>query len=356
MTRIDPVALLIDLVRVPSPSGQEAELVDAVHAWARAASLPAERLGRNLVIRVGRGKGGRLLYNSHLDTVVPTPTWETDPFSPAVTGERIVGLGANDAKGCVAAMLCAVAEASASGRIPGELVLALTVDEELDVGRSGGLESILDRLGPLDAAVIGEPTGLDICRAQKGRLLLEATTAGVARHSAHAEQVDGDNAVVEAARAICALERWDPGDGDRFLGRTTCQVTTIRGGEKSNIVPDRCVFCLDLRTADQRSPAELVASLEQVTGAAIRVLGDPLMPFETDEQARIVQAARTARPKARVIASSTMSDGVWTAHLPTIKIGPGQTERSHTAGEYVTVQEIQDGVLFYEKLLYAYFA
>ncbi len=349
MTNIDPIGLLETLVGIPSVSENEEQVANAVHAWALEHGLRAERAFRNVVIRLGEGNGKRLLLNSHLDTVAPVDSWQTDPFSPVRDGDRIIGLGANDAKGCVTAMLAAAAKLNDSD-IPGEVILALTVEEETG-GAKNGLMNLLPTLGNLDAVVIGEPTDLAICVAQKGLLILEVETAGVARHAAHAHRIGGANATVEAARAIVALADWKPGPDHSLLGPTTCQITTIEGGTKRNVIPDRCVFCLDIRTVPGVSTEELIDDVRERTGAEVHVRSDRMEPFETDEGAGIVLAARRARPNAEIIASATMSDAVWTRHLPTIKMGPGRTERSHTAGEYITKDELLDGVAFYEQLV-----
>jgi acetylornithine deacetylase len=351
---MDPVPLLEQLVSIPSISGQEKQLADQIWTIATQRGLRTERRGRNLVITAGRSGGKRLLFNTHLDTVAPVASWKTDPFTPVATDLGIIGLGANDAKGCIASMLCAV-HRSAQTDLPGEVVLALTVDEEIEEVNEG-LEILIGELGKLDAAVIGEPTDLDICRAQKGRIVLEVETSGRARHAAHAHKIGGKNAVVEAAKAIVALQGWKPNEDHPLLGSPTCEVTTVTGGEKQNVIPDRCLFCLDIRTTNDTPASHFVPTIEAITGGIVHIVSDRLKPFETDENADIVKAAKTARPGAAVVASSTMSDAVWTRHLPTVKIGPGKTERSHTAGEYITLDELNQGVAFYEKLIHAYFA
>lgn len=351
MTQPDPFELLVRLVAIPSPSGEEAALAAFVLAWARSHGIDAEPRGRNVVARVGRRGGPRLLFNSHLDTVAPVAGWPHDPFSPRVEGDRLSGLGANDAKGCVAAMLCAVASLAPEA-IDGEVVLALTVDEE--VGGGEGLQAIVHDLDPFSAAVIGEPTGLDLCCAQKGLLILEVETSGEARHAAHAHRLPGRNAVVEAARAIGRLDGLRPGRTDPLLGPTTCHVTTIAGGTRRNVIPDRCTFTLDVRTVDADAAEEVVTVVREVSGGAVRVVSDRLKPVSTDPCAAIVQAALRVRPGAEVLGSATLSDAVWTRHRPTVKVGPGQSERSHTAGEFVTRDELEAGMGFYRRLATEY--
>jgi acetylornithine deacetylase len=246
-------------------------------------------------------------------------------------------------------MLCAVT--GLGDRLPkGEVVLALTVDEEIG-GGGDGLEKLIHELGPLDAAVIGEPTNLDICCAQKGLLILEVETSGVARHAAHAHRLPGPNAIQEAARAIAALDGFSPGPEHPLLGPTTCHVTTVEGGTRRNVIPDRCVFCLDIRTVDDDDAGDIVDEVRTMTGAEVRIFSDRLKALNTDPDSVLAQAAVRARSESQIIGSATLSDAVWTRHMPTIKVGPGRTERSHTAGEFVTRSELEAGVVFYARLI-----
>jgi acetylornithine deacetylase len=350
----DPVELLKELVATPSLSGEEAALAELIVKRARDWGLSPGMMGRNVVIRVGADEGPHLLMNSHLDTVAPVAAWSHDPFDPQEIDGRISGLGANDAKGCVAALLGAVA-GIADRWLPGQVVLALTVDEEIG-GGGEGLEQLIGELGPLDAAVIGEPTSLDICCAQKGLLILEVETHGDARHAAHAHRLPGVNAIEEAANAISALGDWDPGPEHPLLGPSTCHVTTVDGGTRRNVIPDRCTFCVDIRTVDDASVPGFVDQMRSLTGAEVRVRSDRLKSFSTDPDSSIARAARRARPDSEIIGSATLSDAVWTRHLPTVKVGPGHTERSHTADEYITRSELEEGVVFYLRLIEEYLA
>ncbi|MBW2458282.1 MAG: M20/M25/M40 family metallo-hydrolase, partial [Deltaproteobacteria bacterium] len=290
MSTLDPQALLDSLIRIRSVSGEEDAIGAAIFELAQEAGLAVERAGRNLVLKLGEGNGKRLLLNSHLDTVPPATGWTTDPFVPALEDGRITGLGANDAKGCVAAMLAAFSRLSGSGFRPdGEIVLALTVEEE--TGGGAGLEKLLPELEPLSAAVIGEPTDLEICCAQKGLLILKVEAEGLARHAAHVQAIEGPNAVVEAARGILALEGWSPGPDHPLLGPLTCAVTTIEGGSRRNVIPDACTFFLDIRTHPDCSTAEIAAAVEARTGAKVSVFSDRMQPFATDTDEAITRAA-----------------------------------------------------------------
>jgi len=229
----------------------------------------------------------------------------------------------------------------------------LTVEEET-CATGEGLPKLLPELGDFDGVVVGEPTDLGICLAQKGLLVLEVQAAGLARHAAHAHRITGPNAIVEAARGILALEDGRLGPSHPVLGPVTCQVTTISGGTRRNVIPDRCVYALDIRTVPGFDTKALTGLVEERTGAPVRVISDRFQPFETDADEEIVQAALRANPSAAVGGSETMSDAVWTRRFPTIKVGPGSTDRSHTAGEFIKLDELFAGTRFYERLIRAF--
>jgi acetylornithine deacetylase len=334
------------LVETSSPSGHEEPLVDALESWLRARGAVPRRLGRNLVLEAGSGARG-LLLNSHLDTVPACAGWTRAPLAWTREGERLYGLGANDAKASVATMIAAflaIAPAlDAAGR--GRLVLALTCDEETG---GQGLEAILRELPPFDAALVGEPTGLSLCIAQKGLLVLNVTSQGEACHVAHADRLQATNAIEVAARDILALRALRLGRVHELLGPVSMHPTVIRAGERHNVIPDRCEWTIDLRTTPAYTHDELVARVRAALRSEVRVKSDRLRPLATDAAAAIVQSCRRARPSASLVGSATLSDAAHLAHVPVVKVGPGETERSHRADEFVLVHELVEGAAFYE--------
>jgi acetylornithine deacetylase len=350
------VALLARLVATPSVSGAEGAAADLVMAEAAAAGFRPERAGHNVWFTWGE-RAPRLLLNSHIDTVPPCDGWSADPFVPRFDGTRLVGLGANDAKGPVAALLLAARALRQEGYVPpGTLIFALTAGEE--TGKDG-LATILDHLGPLDAAVNGEPTSLLPCTAQRGILVLRCEARGVSGHVAHAGQpvaagaAPPDNAIHQAARDIARLA------GMHFpvhplLGEPRLQVTTIEGGLSLNQVPDRCVFHVDLRTTPdldhERTAAEIAAALE----SDVTIRSARYRPKETPASAPIVRAALEAAGVATPVGSRTASDWAFLGDVPTVKIGPGDTHRSHRPDEYLTVEELRRGARVYAALAKGY--
>ncbi|MBU8899770.1 peptidase M20 [Corallococcus sp. H22C18031201] len=346
-----PEELLTALVATPSVSGDEARLADTVSTWAEGWGARVHRQGHNVWFSVGSGPR-RLLVNSHLDTVKPCAGWSTEPHVPVWKDDALYGLGANDAKGCVASMLLTartfLSEGAPAG---GELVFAFTAEEETG---GKGLGTMLSELGPLDAAVVGEPTGLKPCTAQRGMLLLKCVAHGRSGHVAHAHANGADNAIHRAARDIHVLsELRFP--AHELLGEARPQVTQVSGGISRNQVPDQCEFFVDLRTTPGMDHAQVAQHVAGVLESDVRVHSARYLPKSTSASEAIVRAAVTASGVGPV-GSSTASDWAFLGSVPTVKVGPGDTHRSHQANEFLTRAELEAGIAFYGSLLRGYFA
>lgn len=343
-----PAELLENLVATPSVSGEEKALADWFGDWLAEQGFCVQRSGNNLWFSVGSG-GPRLLLNSHLDTVPACDGWTREPWVPAREGDRLYGLGANDAKGCVAAMTAAALALARHPEAPGgEVMFAFTAEEETG---GAGIATILDRLGPLDAAVVGEPTGLAACTAQRGMLLLKCTAHGTPGHVAHG--IGEGNAIHAAAADIARLAalRWPP---HPVLGEMRAQVTQVAGGRRRNQVPDTCEFFVDLRTTPDVAHEELADWLDTELVSEVAVHSQRYRPRATDSDAPIVRAALAAGATGPV-GSATASDWAFLGALPAVKLGPGDTRRSHTADEYLTLGELEAGATLYTALITHYF-
>jgi acetylornithine deacetylase len=346
------LALHRDLVEIPSVSGEEARIAAFVEAYLRDRGAAVRRLGNNLVATAGRGP--RLLLNSHLDTVPPAAGWSREPWRAASEDGRVYGLGSNDAKASVAAMMTALCEVAAGGG-PCEVTLLLAAEEETGGEGTERVWPLLRREGLRpEGVVVGEPTGLDIARAQKGLLILELLAEGDACHSAHARALGARNAIRTLAGDIAALEAVDLGPEHPLLGATTLEPTLLRAGERRNMVPGEASLYLDLRTVPGVAPEELTARVRRAVKSRVRVHSDRLRPTECPSDAAILAAARAARPEARVTGSRTMSDMVFFEGAPAIKCGPGESDRSHRPDEYVLEREVALGARFYVRLIQAF--
>ncbi len=347
---------LLRYVATPSVSREEGPLADLIAGELERAGLSVRRAGHNLWCEVGDTPRPRLLLNSHLDTVPPGRGWDHDPHQPQVVDGRISGLGANDAKGCVTAMIEAVLATWVRLRrgeaLGGTVVLALTAEEETS---GQGLGTIKPQLDPLDAALVGEPTGLVPMIAQRGLLILRGVARGRTAHPANTPPDRAENAIMMAARDLVRLREFDWGPAHPLLGACHGNVTRITGGIANNVIPDACEFILDVRTTPLESHAALTARLRGVLESEVVVYSDRLVPVETPPDAEIVAAICRARPGAQPSGSRTMSDMVYLADTPAVKIGPGESPRSHTPNEYITADELHAGAATYERIIREYY-
>ena len=346
------LALHRAITEIRSVSGEEAELADFLGDLLARNGVRVERLGNSLLATLGCGPV--LLFDTHLDTVPPAPGWTRDPWRVEVADGRVYGLGSNDAKASVAAMTAAFL-AFREAELPFTLALALVEGEET---RGTGTEAVLAELArrgtPPTAAVVGEPTGLDLAVAQKGLLVLELVAHGDACHAAHAAALGAANAARRLAHDLVALEEVDLGPPHPRLGPVTLEPTQLRAGTARNVVPGEATAVLDVRTVPGLRERELVERIERAVAGEVRVLSDRLKPRETDDDCPLVEAARRARPEAQLFGSATLSDLVFLEGIPAVKCGPGRTERSHTPDEYVLESEVLAGARFYARLVRAY--
>jgi acetylornithine deacetylase len=351
------LALHRALVEVSSVSGEEAAAADLVEARLRRYGLAPQRLGDTLLVLAGGAPDEPrpvLLLDTHLDTVPPAPGWTRDPWQATVEDGRVYGLGANDAKASAAAMTAAFL-AFRHVELPFTLALALVEGEET---RGTGTQAVLAELArrglPLEGAVIGEPTGLDLALAQKGLVVLQLVARGDACHAAHAAALGAANAARRLARDLVALEGIDFGPPHERLGAITLEPTEVRAGTARNVLPGEATAVLDVRTTPALPVAEVVRRVAAAVAGEVRVLSDRLRPRETAADAPLVEAGRRARPEARLVGSPTLSDMALLDGVPAVKCGPGRSERSHTPDEYVLESEVLDGARFYTRLIGAY--
>lgn len=345
------------MVRFPSLSHKEGPLADFVEQTARAAGLTVGRLDNNVWASLGDGDE-TLLLASHLDVVPPSADHPHPPFEPTCIDGRVYGRGTVDAKASGAAMLGALIGLARDGyRPPGRVVVALTACEETGGGYNG-LEALRPHLPPLSAALVGEPTGLRPCLAQKGLLILTATAHGQTAHAARAHL--GDNALTRMARDLVRLDAFAFERRDALLGRPTVTATTIEGGTAKNVVPDRCTVTLDVRSTPAYTHAELTALLADALESRVEVYSDRLVPCATPAGSPIAHASQQALTHLGLdptpFGSPTASDWIFLADVPAVKIGPGRSELSHTADEHVEAAEVEQAVAVYRSLVQHFFA
>ena len=340
--------LLEFLVSTPSISGNENEIATNLSGILSEEGFRIQREGNSIWFTLGKRVRPHLLLLSHLDTVPPCAGWNSDPFKAQFEDGKIMGLGANDAKGSVAAMILAAREIE-HGDSDGSITFAFVADEE----RGGeGIRTIKPKLGHIDAAVVGEPTGLHVCTAQRGLLILRCTAHGKASHAAHAHL--GENAIYKAARDISRLAAMEF-EGHENLGPTRAEVTQIAGGLARNQVPDRCEFFVDLRTTPNLDHATVADEIGAKLESEVAIHSHRYEPVGTNVSEVVVRAALEAANASAGIGSVTTSDWAFLKGIPAVKVGPGDTNRSHRPNEYLLLSELKEGTAFYSRFIHTYF-
>lgn len=352
--RHEVVQLHKDLVSIPSLSGEERAAADYIQSYVADQGIEAGRVDDNVFFWIGDGTN-TLLLNTHLDVVPPSADHRFDPFDPVEQDGRIYGRGSVDAKASAASMTAALLSLARDGFTPkeGRVLVALTTCEETG-GDYNGLESLRPHLPSISAALVGEPTNLRPCVAQKGLLILNATAHGRSAHAARSHL--GENAIERAARDISRCANLVFNREDPFLGVPSITVTTIQGGSARNVVPDSCRFTLDIRSTPAYTHDELTEMVDEALESEIEVHSRRIVPVSTPLDARIVQSCLSALPDTEPFGSPTASDWIFLSDVPTVKIGPGSSELSHTGAEHIEVKELEEAVDAYRGIITEYFA
>lgn len=347
----ESIELLKAMIAIPSVSRDEVAVADMLQSRLAGWGLPVNRKGNNLWVREQACSAGKpvVLLNSHIDTVKPAAGYTRDPFTPAVEDGKLYGLGSNDAGGPLVSLLALFRYLTSSDEErPFTLVFAASAEEEVS-GRNG-LESILPEIGNVDLAIVGEPTGMQPAVAEKGLMVLDCTAFG---KSGHAARNEGVNAIYQALPAIEWFRSRTFDRVSQFLGPVKMSVTQIEAGTQHNVVPDTCRFVVDVRVNELYSNTELLGLIKRecpVAQMPVNIqerstrLGSSRIPMDHPIVARALSLG------LKPFGSPTMSDQ---ALMPftSIKIGPGQSSRSHTADEFIGLDEIRDGVRTYVSLL-----
>jgi acetylornithine deacetylase len=334
--------ILERLVSIESPSGSEGPAADALTAIVQEAGLTVERLDNNVWFSIGTG-AKTLLLNSHLDIVPASEGHPYPPFEATVVDGWLYGRGAVDAKGSVASMTAAILSLHAEGWRPdgGRVLGAFTACEESGWPYNG-LEVTRPHLPPVSAAIVGEPTDLEPCVAQKGK-------------SAHAARPHlGDNAVVKASRDVVTLSEFQPDRVHPELGMVTVTPTVMNGGTARNVIPDLCSVHVDVRSTPAYTHDELVALIRAQVESDVAIHSDRLIPVDTRPEEDIVRAA-VAASGGKPFGSPTASDWIFLSDVPTVKMGPGSSNLSHTAAERMNLAELNRAVDVYRNTILRYF-
>lgn len=350
------IDLLKKMIATPSTSRDEMAVADLLHDYLSVeCGLEVHRSGNNnWVIADGFDpKRPTLLLNSHCDTVKPVVTWTKDPFTPTeetVENElserletRLYGLGSNDAGAPLVSLLHVFLLLK---DLPQKYNLIFLASCEEEVSGKNGIESVLPQLPKIDLAVVGEPTGMHAAVAEKGLIVLDGVAHG---KSGHAARNEGINAIYIALDAIQKLKEYKFEKESETLGPVKITVSVINAGTVHNVVPDQCTFVVDVRSTDAYSNQEIVARLQQlVAPVELTPRSTRLQPSGIGQEHPLVQRVKTLGRKT--FGSPTLSDQALLS-CQSIKIGPGDSARSHTADEYICHDEIREAIQLYFTLL-----
>lgn len=337
------IELLKSMVAIPSFSREETAVADFMEGWMKEHGLPVKRKGCNLWIDADPGSDKPvLLLNGHIDTVRPAGGYTRDPFTPSEENGCIYGLGTNDDGGSVVALLGAFLELSKKEQ-PYHLVYSVTAEEEV-CGRNG-IELIIDEIGPVALGIIGEPTGMQMAVAEKGLMVLDCTAHG---KSGHAARNEGVNAIYKALEDIEWFSTYQFEKVSPFLGPVKMSVTMVNAGTQHNVVPDTCTFVVDVRSNGLYSNQEILDFVKESVSSDVKERSTRLNSSQIDLSHPVVQ--RGVSLGLEPFGSPTTSNQA-VLHFTTLKIGPGQSSRSHTADEFIRIEEITSSIGVFVSLL-----
>jgi acetylornithine deacetylase len=338
------ITLLQELISTPSFSREEDKTADIIENFLQKRGIQTFRHGNNIWAKNNyfTERLPTILLNSHHDTVKPVKAWTRDPFSPDIVEDKLYGLGSNDAGGCLVALMATFCNFY-NKKLPFNLVLLASAEEEIS-GR-GGVEAVLSDLPPITVGIVGEPTLTQMAVAEKGLMVMDGIARGKAGHAAREE---GINAIYLALEDIERLRNFQFEKKSDLLGAVKMSVTQIEAGTQHNVVPDECRFVVDVRTNECYTNVEIWDIIKQnlkseITPRSMRLnsskiaLNHPLI-------LRGIELGLT------YYGSPTLSDQALMS-FPTLKIGPGDSARSHTADEFIFLSEIEAGMKIYTQLL-----
>ena len=339
------IELLKLLISTQSFSGEEGKVADLMNHYLTSRGIKTQRYLNNVwaVNEDFDPKKPTVLLNSHLDTVRPNTGYTRNPFEPTVEGDKLFGLGSNDAGGCLVSLAATFTHFYHQTGMKYNIVFAATAEEE-NSGKNG-LECVLPLLPPIDFAIVGEPTQMHLAVAEKGLMVLDCVAHG---KSGHAARNEGVNAIFKAIEDIEWLNTYRFPVVSDYLGEVKMSVTMINAGTQHNVVPDRCSFVVDVRLTDAYTLEEVFEFIKQNIKSDVICRSMRLRPSKIDISHPIVQAGLALG--RTTYGSPTTSDQAL-VDSPSLKLGPGDSARSHTADEYVHLSEIHEGVELYIKML-----
>lgn len=346
-TNSEEISLLKQIIAIPSVSGEEKLLSRFLQNWLVKKGFPVNRKHNNLWVEsIVDEKLPKILLNSHMDTVKVVSGWTMDPHIPEERDGKIYGLGCSDAGGSMVALIFAFIRLAALENRKFNLVLLISAEEEISGAK--GIITALEEIGNIDFAIVGEPTNLEMAICERGLVVIDCLSKGIAGHVAH---MSGENAIYKAMDDIAKIRKMKFSKKSSLLGEVQVVVTQMEAGYQHNVIPDECRFVMDVRTNEHYSNQEIVDILKkelssEITPRSLRLHSSSISP---DHQ--LVLKAKESG--IQLFGSKTMSDQALIP-APSVKLGPGKTELSHQADEHIEKDQITKAIELYFNLLKDY--
>jgi len=339
------IELLKRLISTPSFSREEKKAAEVIRSFLKDEQIPFKtKLYNTWAFNEFYDEGKpTILLNSHIDTVKPAKGYTVDPFTPLEDGDKLTGLGSNDAGGPLVALLATFLHFYDRKELPWNLVFAATAEEE--ISGLNGLATVLPEIGRMDFALVGEPTKMELAIAEKGLLVLDCYAHG---KSGHAARDEGENALYKALDDIQKLRDYRFQKISKVLGEVKMTATQIEAGSQHNVVPDVCHFVVDVRTNEFYRNEKAYEIINKLIESEVKPRSFRLNSSGIDENHPFAQLVKSRGIK--IYGSPTTSDQA-VIPFPSVKIGPGDSARSHTADEYIYKSEIYKGIELYIELL-----
>ena len=338
------VELLKHLIATPSVSRSEEQAANVMEQAIRDLGFQPRREANNVWALDPHFDENRptLLLNAHLDTVKPVATWTRNPYCPEQDGDMLYGLGSNDCGGGLVSLLQVFAWRTAKEQ-PYNVIYLASAEEE--VSGKDGISRVLPLLPPVEVAIVGEPTGMQPAIAEKGLMVLDVVAHGTSGHAARGE---GVNAIYEALEDLHFLHTHKFRKVSDLLGPTIMNVTMIHAGTQHNVVPDRCEMVVDIRTNEFYQNEFVFEFLKKRLKSEVTARSFRLHSSRIDPQHPIVRRCKSMGLKP--FGSPTLSDQALMS-FPSLKLGPGESSRSHSADEFIRISEIAAAIETYIRLL-----
>ncbi len=338
--------LLQKLITTSSLSKEEDNAAEVIRKFLKTRKIPFETILNNTWIKNKHYNFLKptILLNSHIDTVKPVNGWLRNPLNATIEDDKLYGLGSNDAGASLVCLLGTFLHFYESDDLKYNIIFAATAEEE--ISGKNGIEKLEDITSACEFAIVGEPTDMKMAIAEKGLIVLDAEVKGRAGHAARNE---GVNAIYSAMIDVHWFQNYQFKKINSILGPVKLTVSMIQAGTQHNVVPDTCKYTVDVRTIPDFTTEQILEIIHDNVRAEIKPRSTRLQPSQIDKEHLIVKAAE--KLNIELFGSSTLSDQAL-LKIPSVKMGPGKSERSHTADEFIYLQEIEDGLKIYIKLLH----